>query len=80
MYSDRVAKNEETSSIAASPDTLLALIGTIGSDPKDLKVHKRGCRTIFEISAGLTDLSLGTETERAGDLGGRSGKEERNWE
>ena len=79
MYSDRVAKNRETSSSSeASPAaTLLALIGTTGSDPKDLKVHKRGCRRIFGESESA-DLGFGSETEAGGDLGGTSGKEERN--
>lgn len=80
MYSDRVTKNGETSSFEASSrvDTLLVLIGTSGSDPKDLRVHKRGCRTIFGVVSESAGLSLGRETERDGDRGGTSGKEERN--
>lgn len=80
MYSDRVAKKGETSSFAESPSaTLLVLIGTTGSDPKDLRVHKRGCRRILGLS-GSADLSLGSETETGGDRGWTSGKEERNWQ
>lgn len=77
MYSDRVAKNGETSSFPPPPETLLILVftGTIGSDPKDLRVHRRGCRTILAVS-GSPDLGFGSETGTAGDLGGRSGKED----
>ena len=48
IYSERVAKKEDTSSVTCMSCSLRVLImAPTGSEPYDLRVHSRGCSTMF---------------------------------
>lgn len=61
IYSDRVAKKGETLSPPSTP-SFLVLKTPAGSEPYDLRVHNRGCKTILFVVSGSTGLGLVIDT------------------
>lgn len=52
IYSERVAKKEDTSSVTCMSSSSLRVLITAptGSEPYDLRVHSRGCSTMFVLA------------------------------
>lgn len=62
MYLDSVAKKGDTSSPPSTP-SFRVFITPARSEPYDLKVHNRGCKTMLPVFSGFAGLGLlGTET------------------
>lgn len=66
IYSERVAKKGDTSSATCMPSLRAFNTPPDRSEPYDLRVHNRGCKTMFALlladSAGSIGLGFGMES------------------